>query len=214
MRGVIRAVLVLAAITVGLVVAASPAHAIIYDLTSDHCTGSCGTPPFGQVELIQNGANVNVTVTLFNGNQFVKTGAGDFLWFKFNGTGIVAGDIVPTGAYPKPLSGVSGTFNGDGTGDFGFGIACVTCDNGGGADAFGGPLTFTVNGATIAELTVANANGNVFVADILSGTTGNTGPVDATIPRVPEPATMLLLGTGLVGLAFAARRRQLSGRKS
>jgi hypothetical protein len=46
------------------------------------------------------------------------------------------------------------------------------------------------------------------VADILSngpqGGTGNTGPVDATVP-VPEPSTALTLALGLIGLA---RRRR------
>ena len=97
------------------------------------------------------------------------------------------------------LAPQTGAFNGDGTGDFGFGIACTTCGNGA-SDAFSTDVIFHVANATIADLTAPNNLGIIFVADMLSGTTGNTGPVDATVPNVPEPASLLLLGSGLAGL--------------
>jgi hypothetical protein len=54
------------------------AKADTFNFTSDHCTGGCGPQPggFGTVTLTQVGSNVNVTVTLNNGNQWVKTGSG------------------------------------------------------------------------------------------------------------------------------------------
>ena len=60
--------------------------------------------------------------------------------------------------------------------------------------------------ATVADLTAPNNLGNIFVADIWSAQTGNTGPVDVT-GVIPEPETyaMLLAGLGLMG--FVARRR-------
>jgi hypothetical protein len=75
-------------------------------------------------------------------------------------------------------------------------------------------LTFTVTNATTAQLETANANGNLFVADILCGPTqtqcgGLTGPVDVSV--VPGP----VVGAGLPGLVMAcggllalARRRR------
>ena len=148
----------MAILGVALIATATPAQAVTFDLTSCHVTGGCGTQTsFGTVTLTQVGANVNFDVELSGGNRFVQTGAGDQQLFKFNGTGMVAGDIVneatanPLNAVPGGLQGSAGAFNGDGTGNFGFGINCTTdpC-NGGSTPVFTG-LTFTVNGATIAE---------------------------------------------------------------
>ena len=200
-----------------LLLGAGSARAISFEFTSDHCTGGCGTPPFGSVTLDQNGANVDITVHLFAPNFFVKTGAGDFQAFKFNATGVVLGDITVDQTVPlETLAAQTGAFNGGGTGMFAFGIACTTCGNGS-SGAFNDDIVFHVAGATIADLTAGNNLGNIFVADILSdaasGGTGNTGPVDVA---VPEPATAALFGLGLAGLAVAARRQcwtldQLSG---
>jgi PEP-CTERM motif len=191
-----------------LLLGAGSARAISFEFTSDHCTGGCGTAPFGTVTLNQNGANVDVTVHLFSPNFFVKTGAGDFQAFKFNAAGVILGDItVDQTVALQTLAAQTGAFNGDGTGMFTFGIACTTCGNGSG-DSFNDDIVFHVASATIADLTAGNNLGNLFVADILSdaagGGTGNTGPVD--VP-VPEPVTAALFGLGLVGLAVAGRRQ-------
>ena len=185
---------------------AGSAYAIVFDLTSDHCTGGCGTAPFGTVELTQVGANVNFVVDLAGTNGWAQTGAADFQLFKFNGTGVAVGDISVTQTFAgNTLQGNTGTFNGDGTGAFTFGVSCTTCGNGN--LGITSNLVFSVANATIAELTAANNLGNIFVADIFNPQTGNTGPVDVT-GVIPEPETyaMLLAGLGLMG--FVARRRR------
>lgn len=198
--------LILGLMALMTMMAAPGVQALTFDLTSDHCTGGCGPPPFGDVTLTQNGTTVDVDVDLFGVNQFVKTGSVDFQAFKFNATGVVLGDITVNQNNPgQTLAAQTGAFNGDGTGNFSFGIACTTC-GGGASDAFSTDIVFHVANATIADLTAPNNLGNVFVADII-GSTGNTGPVDATTPRgVPEPGTMLLLGSGLVGLIGFRRK--------
>jgi hypothetical protein len=137
MKGAFRAVLVLAIVTVGFMVATPPAQAIDFNLTSDHCsgTGGCGTAPFGVVSVTQVGANVHIVVDLANGPPntvgWAKTGAADFQEFKFNATGVVLGDISVTQTFAgQTLQANTGTFNGDGTGPFTFGISCTTCGNG------------------------------------------------------------------------------------
>jgi hypothetical protein len=203
----VRGLLIAALLVVGLVVA-GPAYAnTIFDLTSDHCTGGCGTPPFGTVTLAQNGSTVDVTVDLADGYAFAKTGAADFQAFKFNGTAIVLGDVtVDQTVLGQTLAATTGALNGDGTGNFLFGIECSTCGNGG-SDAFSDNIVFHVADATIADLTVPNNLGNVFVADVLAPN-GNTGPVDATTPRngVPEPASLMLLGAGLAAIGIWRRK--------
>jgi hypothetical protein len=209
--GVLAAVL-----AIGLFLAAGSAQAIVFNLDSDHCSGGCGPTPFGTVSLTQSGTTVDITVHLLNGNSFAKTQAADDMAFKFNGTGVSLADITVEQTVPgQTLAAETGSFNGDGTGAFTFGIECTTCGMGG-SDAFTNDIVFHVANATIADLTQGNGtlfNGQqiVFVADILSGTTGNTGPVDATGPGASTPdagSTAQLLGLGLLGLGFVAQRRK------
>src|SRR5262245_40660264 len=205
-RPILRLSLVLSAAV--LLLGAGSARAVSFEFTSDHCTGGCGTAPFGSVTLDQNGANVDITVHLFSPNSFVKTGAADFQAFKFNASGVVLGDITVDQTVPlETLAAQTGAFNGNGTGMFAFGIACTTCCNGS-SGTFSDDIVFHVAGATIADLTAGNDLGNIFVADILSaaagGGTGNTGPVDVA---VPEPGTAALFGLGFLGLVVGGRRR-------
>ena len=182
------------------------AQTATFQLTSDHVTGGAGTPPFGTVTLTQVGTNVDFDVTLTAGYQFVLTGSADMQYFKFNDSapGASAANITNiTQNNPKgTMAGDTGAFNGDGTGNFSFGIFAPGLGNGAGPSAFDGPIDFTLTNATIAQVTQPNNNGNLFVADILAPN-GNTGPVDAS---VPEPSATLLIPIGAT-LGFLLRFR-------
>jgi hypothetical protein len=144
------------------------ATATPFTLTSDHCTGGCGTAPFGTVDVTQIGSNVQIVVDLADGPpnavSWAQTGSADFQLFKFNATGVVVGDISVVQTFAgQTLQANTGAFNGDGTGPFSFGISCSTCGNG--SLGITSNLSFTVANAVITDITAGNPL-NIFVADV------------------------------------------------
>jgi len=163
---------------------------------------------------------ISVTVSLSGGAQyFINSGNGtNHPGFAMDLNGVpfppYPGNLtVQSISSPWSLSSVafaSDTTNGPALGTFDFEVT----NPGNGANAHnGGPLVFDLvdsDGLSFANF-IANDLGFYFEADILDAT-GATGTSGISTPgvitgAVPEPSSLLLLGSGLAALAGFLRRR-------
>jgi len=96
--------------SVCLLTSATFAHAdSIFTLTLDGCTGTCGTAPFGTIQLVQTTPTlVTVTETLSAGERFAGTGAGDAL--EFNVLGPITINVLTSGFAIGPGPDSASTF--------------------------------------------------------------------------------------------------------
>jgi hypothetical protein len=173
--------------------------------------------PYGTVTLTLNGSGgIDVQISLLAGNRIVKTGFDASV--AFNSTSNVQiglTDLDPD--YALVNSGTPGDIGMNGFGEFEYGVAFLHNGGAAGTDSL---LTFTVTRdggfSSVLELLELSTNppGNLeslFAVDIIcdscQGATGIIGTSDS-VQSVPEPASMLLLGTGLFGAAARIRQRR------
>ncbi len=180
---------------------------------------------------------VGVNVVLADGFGFVMSGAGGdppppnpTFFFRLLGdptiaySGLTAGWSIPN-VIPTDQQ-AAGTYAGDGLiGQFEYALSCNPpgvagggCGNGGSAPNYL-PLDFTVTATGLSAASFndsGNASGSQFAADVISSN-GKTGLIDATLVsdgsvdggggEVPEPTSIILLGTILTGIAAIWRKK-------
>lgn len=201
----------------GVALAVAPATADIYTLTSDQCTGGCGTSPFGTITVTQDGIDtVKLLAALTVGDSFVHTGFPGALGFDVSGNPTVSVSNLTTGY--SLVSPTAGSLHFSAFGYLGYAIDCIVCGYGA-SNPQAGPISFdlTAAGLTPASFKLLSSGGSVgayFVADII-GTTGNTGVVGATgapiLSAAPEPSAIILFGTCGMLAVFGIGRRMRAG---
>jgi hypothetical protein len=207
--------------TTALAAATAPVKAdLIFDLNTSNGAGSV---PFAQVDVhLVDPTDATITFTsLTNGGNIFLLGGNGAVGVNVNGSftlGTITGSNSGTGFTPGPYS-PGGAGNEDGFGSFN-----LTINSFDGFTHSSDTVSFALTAVgttwlTANDVLTANALGNLAAAHIFvtaspavaSNGASFTGFASGTGGggNVPEPVSLLLFGTGLLGLGVMARRKGL-----
>jgi len=192
---------ILTVVVLGSAAAANADQVIINTPNS----GLSGTPgPYATVTYVLNGPNIDVTVQMSPGFLAFGDGNGNNGIFGFNIVGSTTG-LAVTNLSPVFLTPNLGGGQMDGFGNFEVTLSCCNASNAINTFSF----TVSRNGgfSSASQLFEANANGAHFAIHIAPTNDNPTGFAADSGTEAPEPASMLLLGSGLVTLAAGLRKR-------
>lgn len=192
----------LAVLTLGLFLAAGGRDAQAYTTFLNEANGSITNAPFARVDIVENGANIDFTITMLAPDADSL----DIEGFAFNS----AGPALAIGN----ISGLSGWEIDTGVqiSNFGNFEYVLVCCGGTATGTAASPLMFSiidVGGDSIAtyasELSTGNGN-ELFALKTSAG--GSAGPFIAGGSVVPIPAALPLFLSGLAVFGLVARRRR------